>query len=121
MRPMSALASAIRSRISDSCQSIQMGTCQSDSVAGGTRLVPRPASYRTGFANVHYLRHGVFFVLIATTGQHMSFEDESHFRDVRRAPIKVRSYRIGYPLGVTKSSRIRYAAEDPDCTRTSNR
>jgi hypothetical protein len=50
-------------------------------------------------ANVHYLRHGNFFILIATYGQHAFFEGEPNFRDVRRDPIRFHGYSIGYRKG----------------------
>src|SRR5688572_12808048 len=43
---------------------------------------------RAGFASVRYLRHGRFFVLIATRGRHPLFERESGIRDIRRHPLK---------------------------------
>ena len=52
-----------------------------------------------GLGNVHYLRHGRFFILIATHGQHKFFEDEPHFRDARRDPIKFHGYSISYRSG----------------------
>ena len=40
---------------------------------------------RAGLANVAYLRHGRFFVLLATAGKHRFFEDEGRaVRDFRR-------------------------------------
>lgn len=44
-----------------------------------------------GQANVQYLRHGHFFVLIATKGLHPFFED--NVKDIRREPIP-RAYMI---------------------------
>lgn len=55
---------------------------------------------RQGLANVHYLRHEEFFVLIATKGVHRIFEEErTVIRDVRREPIHFAGYSIGYKLG----------------------
>jgi hypothetical protein len=53
---------------------------------------------RAGTANLHYLRHGRFFVLLATHGKHPFFEDEP-FRDIREAPIKFHGYSIGCGKG----------------------
>jgi hypothetical protein len=52
-----------------------------------------------GLANVRYLRHRRFFVLIATRGEHRFFESEPGFRDVRRYPIKFAGYSISCALG----------------------
>ena len=53
-----------------------------------------------GLANLHYLRHGRFFVLIATRGKHPFFEEErSSLKDVRETPIKFASYAIGFRGG----------------------
>lgn len=52
-----------------------------------------------GLANVRYLRHRRFFVLIATRGEHRFFESEPGFRDIRRYPIKFAGYSIGCALG----------------------
>jgi hypothetical protein len=55
---------------------------------------------RAGLANVAYLRHGRFFVLLATHGEHPFFEAEgAAVRDVRRVPIKFASYSIGHREG----------------------
>ncbi|MCK4659365.1 MAG: hypothetical protein KAV82_07575 [Phycisphaerae bacterium] len=55
---------------------------------------------RQGLANVHYLRHEEFFVLIATKGVHPLFEEErTVIRDVRREPIRFAGYSIGYKQG----------------------
>jgi hypothetical protein len=51
---------------------------------------------RAGLANVHYLRHERFFVLIATAGEHRFFEEEKSFRDVRRDALRFDRYSIGY-------------------------
>lgn len=55
---------------------------------------------QAGLANVHYLRHGRFFVLIATRGEHPFFSEEKHFRDVREDSIKFGGYSIGCKRGV---------------------
>lgn len=51
---------------------------------------------KQGLANMQYLRHEQFFVLIATKGRHEFFERErASFRDIRRVPIKFAGYSIG--------------------------
>ncbi|MBI3786058.1 MAG: hypothetical protein HY270_21945 [Deltaproteobacteria bacterium] len=51
-------------------------------------------------ANMQYLRHERFFVLLATKGRHEFFERErASFRDVRRVPIKFAGYSIGCRAG----------------------
>src|SRR5947207_10662909 len=41
----------------------------------------------SGLANCQYLRHGQFFVLLASHGRHPFFEGESQFKDAREEPI----------------------------------
>jgi len=51
---------------------------------------------RQGLANVHYLRFGRFFVIIANHGDHRFFEDEArNLRGVRTHPIRFMGYSIG--------------------------
>jgi hypothetical protein len=57
---------------------------------------------RSALANVHYMRHGRFFVLIASRGEHRFFQDEPLHKDVRRDPIRFGGYSIGYRLGVDR-------------------
>ena len=48
-----------------------------------------------GLANVHYLRWGRFWVLLATHGQHEFFNEESvTMRDVRRTPMRIDCYTL---------------------------
>lgn len=55
---------------------------------------------KQGLANMQYLRHERFFVLLATKGRHEFFERErASFRDVRRVPIKFAGYSIGCGKG----------------------
>lgn len=54
---------------------------------------------RAGQANLHYLRFGRFFVLLATRGEHRFFEDEPHFRDARRDAIRFAGYSISLKKG----------------------
>jgi len=52
---------------------------------------------RKGTAAVQYLRLGRFFVLLATHGDSLFFVRERKMvRDVRRTPIKVGGYAVGY-------------------------
>ncbi len=51
---------------------------------------------RAGQANVQYLRHGRFYVIIATHGVHPFFSAEAtRLRDVRKTPILFENYSIG--------------------------
>ncbi len=52
---------------------------------------------RAGLANLHYLRHGRRFVLIATHGRHSLFEEEA--ANIRRVPFKLGGYSVRYPNG----------------------
>lgn len=53
-----------------------------------------------GSANLHYLRHDRFFVLLATHGKHSFFAGEAgNLRDVRRVPIKFAGHSITYKQG----------------------
>jgi len=55
---------------------------------------------KQGLANMQYLRHERFFVLLATKGRHEFFEREREsFRDVRRVPIKFAGYSVGCRKG----------------------
>lgn len=68
-----------------------------------------------GLANLHYLRHDRFFVLIATKGRHEFWEREAAvIQDVRRVPIKFTGYSIGCRRGIDRrwhaSVRIRRTA-----------
>lgn len=86
---------------------------------------------KAGKANVHYLRHGRFFVLLSTRGQHTFFGSEGAIRDVRRAPIiysglSVRAPRVNGQIRTTVSIerktylrlRARLLARDPKSSRT---
>jgi hypothetical protein len=53
-----------------------------------------------GVANIQYLRHERFFVLIATRGNHAFFQEErSSIKDCRETPIKFASYAVSYRGG----------------------
>lgn len=55
---------------------------------------------RAGLANIHYIRHGRFFVLLATHGEHPFFEEEAGaIRDLRRRPVQFAGYSIAYRNG----------------------
>lgn len=55
---------------------------------------------RFGLANVQYIRHDRFFLLMATHGQHRIFEEEAgQFRDARRVPIRVAGYSVSHRNG----------------------
>jgi hypothetical protein len=50
-----------------------------------------------GQANLHYLRHKQFFVIVATAGKHLFHEREANvIRDIRREPIVYEGYSLGY-------------------------
>jgi len=53
-----------------------------------------------GRANLHYLRYGDYFVLLATEGAHQFFEAErGQVRDLRRTWLKAFTYEVGYRNG----------------------
>lgn len=53
-----------------------------------------------GLANMQYIRHGRFFLLLATHGQHPFFEEEAgQFRDARHVAIKYAGYAISHRNG----------------------
>lgn len=53
-----------------------------------------------GLAAVQYLRHGRFFLLLATHGRHAFFDEEHRvLRDARRRPILFAGYAIGWRGG----------------------
>lgn len=54
---------------------------------------------QAGWANLRYVRHGRFFVLLATHGRHEFFVCEP-YRDVRERPIRFGGYTIGCGRGV---------------------
>lgn len=65
----------------------------------------RQRAYRKkrGLANMQYIRHGRWFLLLATEGHHAFKQQErSQIRDCRRHPIKFEGYSISYRrAGVT--------------------
>ncbi len=55
---------------------------------------------KAGLANLHYLRFGRMFVLIATHGQHAFFDEEAlALRDIRRVPFKHGGYAVTHRNG----------------------
>src|SRR6266567_3599245 len=48
-----------------------------------------------GQARVQYLRHGRFFLLIATDGEDAFFSQETTIRDIRRVPLHCFGYSVG--------------------------
>jgi hypothetical protein len=63
-----------------------------------------------GLANLQYLRHERFFVLLATKGRHRFFEEEgASVRDFRRQPLRFAGYSISYRRG----GRTRKGGRDP--------
>jgi hypothetical protein len=64
---------------------------------------------RSGYANVHYIRHDRFFVLLATHGQHRFFDEEgTQVRDIRRSPLRFAGYAISHRSG---HSHVRIEAD----------
>lgn len=52
---------------------------------------------RQGLANLQYIRHGRWFLLLATEGHHpLKQEERSRLRDCRRVPIRFEGYSISY-------------------------
>lgn len=69
---------------------------------------------QAGLANVHYLRHERFFILLATHGRHPFYSDEAkNIRDVRRAPIHF----AGYSITVKHGGYLRKASPDSPAVR----
>lgn len=55
---------------------------------------------QAGLANMQYLRHNRFFVLLATHGKHEFFQQEQKaIRDARKVPVKYGGYSISYRGG----------------------
>lgn len=62
-----------------------------------------------GQANLHYLRHERYFILIATHGMHSFFTEEAtRIKDARRHPIRF----AGYSLSVKQGGFLRKMDED---------
>lgn len=61
---------------------------------------------KRGLANLHYLRCGRVFILIASHGTHDFFSKESSIQDIRRRPLRFFSERhMKYPLTVASSAK----------------
>jgi hypothetical protein len=55
---------------------------------------------KAGEAGVQYIRLGRYFVIMATHGEHLFFvREKSMIKDVRRCPIKVGGYAVGFRAG----------------------
>ena len=59
----------------------------------------RAARKKKGLANLQYLRFGRFFLLLATYGEHLFFDEEAAIRDARRQPITFAGYSISHRRG----------------------
>lgn len=70
---------------------------------------------RLGIASVRYLRHGRFFLLLATHGRHRFFAREGRLvRDCRREPIRCFGYSISSRRGHT---HVRIEAREFRCLK----
>lgn len=54
---------------------------------------------KSGAASVQYLRHGRFFVLLATHGKHRFYEEEVEIKDARETPIRHEGYSVSVRAG----------------------
>lgn len=53
-----------------------------------------------GIANLHYIRHESFFVILATHGKHTFFEAEgASIKDIRKTPLMFRGYSLTVKRG----------------------
>lgn len=76
----------------------------------GVRLSRQQRARRklAGRANIHYVRLGRFWVLLATHGEHEFFREEgTAVRDIRHVPLQVG----GYSLTVRKGNYLKRAEE----------
>lgn len=65
---------------------------------------------RAGHANIQYIRHGRFFLLLSTHGRHPFFEEEGdQVRDARRSPIRYAGYSMSFRGG---HSHVRIELEE---------
>jgi len=63
-----------------------------------------------GLANLRYLRHGRFFVILATPGRHTFFlEERNIIQDIQEVPIKF----AGYSVSLRPGGRRRDGSRDP--------
>ncbi|MDZ4782058.1 MAG: hypothetical protein SGJ19_17560 [Planctomycetia bacterium] len=71
-----------------------------------------------GLANLHYLRIGSLWVLLATRGEHRFFAEEAEaIRDVRKVPLQVG----GYSLTVRQGGFLKRLPGEPKQTPDSKR
>jgi len=74
----------------------------------GLSRTSRARRKSVGIANVHYIRHERRFLLLATHGFHLFYDDEAEsIRDARRIPIKFE----GYSISVAKGGFLRKSSE----------
>ena len=65
---------------------------------------------KLGRANLQYIRHGRFFAILATGGEHPFWNEErENIRDIRRVPLQFAGYSISYRRG----GRTRKGEVDP--------
>jgi hypothetical protein len=70
---------------------------------------------QAGFANVHYLRLGRLWVLVATHGHHSFFSEETdNVRDARRVPIQVGGYSLSVKRGQFLKKELAEDSPKPD-------
>jgi hypothetical protein len=70
---------------------------------------------RAGQANLHYLRFGQEFVLLASKGHHAFFAEEaSRIRDVRKSPIQFQGYSLSVVRGGFLEKVVENAPPVPD-------
>ena len=74
----------------------------------GNSRPSRAKRKQLGIASMHYLRHGRFFVLLATPGHHPFFDEEEGARDARRTPVEFEGYAVrvvsgGHAYGLSRS------------------
>ncbi len=63
-----------------------------------------------GLANLRYLRHDQFFVILATEGRHsFLFEERNVIRDIRETPVTI----AGYSVSLRPGGRRRDGTPDP--------
>jgi hypothetical protein len=81
----------------------------------GVSRTSRARRKAVGIANVHYIRYGRRFLLLATHGFHPFYDQEAKsIRDVRRIPIKFEGYSISVVRGgfLRKANDGSFAARD---------
>ncbi len=84
---------------------------------------------RAGLANMQYICHDRFFLLMATHGQHRFFEEEAdEIRDARRVSIKYAGYSLSFRNGRVcvridqeEYKRLKSLMLDLACRRTADR